>query len=206
MAEEEGIIGTYLSLRRNLARSVMGIVPPKDVEDIVQETYVRACQIERKGVIKAPRSYLYRVARNLALDYVKCADNSLTDNVASMDDGQEERALLSAEMLADEVYEQASTNEEFALFCDAVRQLPIQCRRVFVLRKVYGYSQNEIAQEMNVTASTVEKHIAKGMKRCLFYMQQTDSNKSDSFLNNKKSAQKQDGWKKLSQLRSGDYD
>ena len=35
---KDGIVGLYLDLRNSLARSVRGIVPPKDVEDIVQET------------------------------------------------------------------------------------------------------------------------------------------------------------------------
>ena len=41
---------------------------------------------------------------------------------------------------------------------EAVRQLPEQCRRVFVLKKVYGYSQREIAKELSLSESTVEKH------------------------------------------------
>ena len=69
--KKEGIVGLYLDLRNSLARSVRGIVPPKDVEDIVQETYVRVCQIEQKRIITSPRSYLFRIARNLALDHIK---------------------------------------------------------------------------------------------------------------------------------------
>ena len=170
MAKEQGILGIYMTLRSSLARSVTGMVPPKDVEDIVQETYVRVCQVEQKQTIKAPRSYLFRIARNLALDYIKRADTTLVDSVDFDDEGQQDKTLSHADQMADDVYEEVASNEEFALFCEAVRHLPIQCRRVFVLRKVYGYSQQEIAKEMNVTQSTVEKHIAKGMKRCLFYM------------------------------------
>lgn len=170
MAKEEGILGIYMSLRASLARSVMGIVPPKDVEDIVQETYVRVCQIEKKEAIKTPRSYLFRIARNLALDHIKRADSSMVDAVDFADEAQQEKTLTNIESLADDVYEQAASNEQFAMFCEAVRHLPLQCRRVFVLRKVYGYTQREIASEMKVTESTVEKHIAKGMKRCLYYM------------------------------------
>ena len=173
MAKKEGILSIYMSLRSNLARSVMGIVPPKDVEDIVQETYVRICQIEKTDAIKTPRSYLFKTARNLALDYIKRADNNLTDSLSVVEKNEEDGMLLGAEALADEVYDQAASNEEFGLFCEAVRHLPLQCRRVFVLRKVYGYSQHEIAHQMKVTESTVEKHIAKGMKRCTFYMQQS---------------------------------
>ena len=48
----------------------------------------------------------------------------------------------------------------------------VQCRRAFVLKKVYGYSQREIAQELELSESTVEKHIANGVKRCTYFMMQ----------------------------------
>ena len=72
------LTGVFVSLRPNLERAVRGIVPPREVEDIVQETYVRACQAEHRQEIKAPRSFLYKTARNLALDYVKRAETRLT--------------------------------------------------------------------------------------------------------------------------------
>lgn len=172
---KDGIVGLYLDLRNSLAGSVRGIVPPKDVEDIVQETYVRVCQIEQKSVITSPRSYLFRIARNLALDHIKRADSQLTDSIDALDEQQSEKVLCSAERLADDVFEQAASNEEFAMFCEAVRHLPLQCRRVFVLRKVYGYSQREIAGKMGIAEKTVEKHITKGMKRCLYYMRLNNS-------------------------------
>jgi RNA polymerase sigma-70 factor (ECF subfamily) len=153
----------FLSLRGRLSRAVGKIVPPKDVEDIVQEAYVRLCQVETHPV-KNVRSYLLKTVRNLALDYVKSARSRLSVPLEEGGDVFPEGAPT------DETYAQAASNEELALFCEAVRYLPVQCRRAFVLRKVYGYSQSEIAIELGVAESTVEKHIALGMKRCTYFM------------------------------------
>ena len=79
---------------------------------------------------------------------------------------------VKGEELIDETYTQAVSNEEFALLCKAVRHLPLQCRRAFILKKVYGYSQREVARELNLSESTVEKHIALGIKRCTYFMMQ----------------------------------
>ena len=162
----------YMSLRSSLARSVAGIVPPAEIEDIVQEAYVRVCQVEAPSSVRAPQSYLYRTVRNLALDHRKRAESRLTDSV-----GEEiDTAGFGTERLSDRTFDDAASNEEFALFCDAVRHLPVQCRRAFVLKKVYGYTQREVAAELGLSESTVEKHIATGIKRCAYFMQQFDHN------------------------------
>jgi RNA polymerase sigma-70 factor (ECF subfamily) len=170
MADSDSIYSIYLSLRASLARTVMRIVPPREVEDIVQETYVRVCQADGVDRIRAPRSFLFKTARNLALDHVKRAEYRLS---VSADDAPEgERGWLDHP--SDDTFAQVSSNEEFARFCEAVRQLPMQCRRAFVLRKVYGYSQREIAAEMKLSENTVEKHIATGIRNCAHFMRRFD--------------------------------
>lgn len=153
-------------------KSVSRIVPPKDIEDIVQETYVRVCQIDSSSSIKHPRSFLFKTARNLALDHVKRAESRLTTGVTR----EEEFDDAMAGKWADDPCDTASSNAEFAFFCEAVRQLPVQCRKVFVLKKVYGYSQKEIAKTLGIAESTVEKHIANGVKRCTKLMMSSDRN------------------------------
>ena len=156
----------YLSIKLGLARAVSKIVPPHEVEDVVQETYVRLCQVGAPEKIKYPKSYLYKTARNLALDSVKRADNRITESWHEDVDVNGDLARLAR----DDTFEQAASSEEFGRFCEAVRQLPIQARRVFVLKKVYGYSQREIASELGLAESTVEKHVALAIRRCTVFM------------------------------------
>ena len=163
----------YMASRTGVSRVLSRMVPPNEVEDIVQETYVRICQIENKERILTPKSFIFKTARNLALDYLKQANTKLVDRID--DPAILEQMSLDEEV--DELYERALIDREFSQFCNAVRQLPLQCRRVFVLRKVYGCSQKEIAAKLSISESTVEKHIAKGMKQCFIYMNQHSINK-----------------------------
>jgi RNA polymerase sigma factor (sigma-70 family) len=168
MSNYETLYHAYLGLRRSLAKAVSTIVPPREIEDIVQETYVRICEVSEHEAIQYPRSFLFRVARNLALDHIKRAESRLT---VSMDDDQESDLFMDEQLSdEDETFNQVAAKEEFALLCEAVRELPLQCRRAFVLKKVYGYSQKEIALDLNISESTVEKHIATGIKRCTHFM------------------------------------
>ena len=59
-----------------------------------------------------------------------------------------------------------------------MRLLPVQARRVFVLKKVYGYSQREIADELGLAQSTVEKHVALAVRRCAEYMSEQTEQRS----------------------------
>jgi len=164
MHNNNKITDLFITIRKQLFRNVARIVPPSDVEDIVQETYVRVCQHEKKQTISYPKSYIFKTARNLALDFVTRAEAVTADSVESDDD------YNSLDLWNDDPYRNSASNNEFAIFCQAVRQLPRQTRRTFVLKKVYGYSQKEIAERLGISESTVEKHISSGAKRCTRFM------------------------------------
>jgi RNA polymerase sigma-70 factor (ECF subfamily) len=174
MATSQNLIDTYIGLRSRIARLVVGIVPPKEVEDIVQETYVRVCQINNKEKIRDPQSFLFRTARNLALDHLKRAETRLTSGSVDIDI----HSLSTDKAFDDQTYSAATSNEEFGLFCDAVRHLPKQCRRAFVLKKVYGYTLREISEEMGIGQPTVETHIVTGTKKCVRYLRELEAKSS----------------------------
>ena len=163
---QDNIATTFISIRAALSRVVRGIVPPKEIEDIVQETYVKACQAESVREIRSPRSFLYKTAKNLAINYMKKAETRLTLSDTCLNEDS------SALDIGDSTIEKVCSDEEFSLFCDAVRHLPTECRRTFVLKKVYGYSQKEIAEELGLSQSTIEKHVAQGVKRCAYFIKQ----------------------------------
>ncbi|GFD72193.1 sigma-70 family RNA polymerase sigma factor [Alteromonas marina] len=166
MPIETAIHNAYMSARGSMAKMLSRLVPPKEVDDILQDTYVRLCQAKSTEHIKEPKSFLFRTAKNLAYDHLKRAETRMVDDSVEVKAALES-AINGAE---DETFNSNATQQEFKLFCDAVRGLPKQCRRAFVLKKVYGYSLKEIAQELEISEKTVEKHIAEGIKRCTLFM------------------------------------
>lgn len=168
MPVDEKMTQVFMSIRNGLARAVGGIVPPKEVEDVVQETYVRVCQVRSDYEIKSPRSFMYKTARNIALNYINRAESRLSESIDDFNPGD----LGGVQDPDGETLRTVCSDEEFSLFCDAVRSLPVQCRRAFVLKKVYGHSYQEIAEAMNISEKTVEKHIAKGISGCRSFMLQ----------------------------------
>ena len=148
--ENEGPLKTFIS---------RFIYRPHDVDDIAQETFIRAFKAEKKGVIDHPKAYLYRVARNLAFKELTKKSNKMTSFI---EDSCSPEVLESSE----DVERQVGTLEKLERVKTAIAQLPPQCQRVFIMRKVYGFSHKEISQELGISVSTVEKHIVSGLKRC----------------------------------------
>lgn len=160
MAHDQQLASTFLSCKALLARLVSRLVPPHDVEDIIQETYVRICRFQPATAVRNSEAYMVTVAGNLARDYVRRARVRAAVEVELA--AEHPNAPLAEDFTGDRV----DAERDLARFCSSLRELPPQCRRAFVLRKVYGYSQAEIAREMGIAESTVEKHIAHGMRHC----------------------------------------
>lgn len=155
----------FVRFRSNLRRFVSRIVEPQDIDDILQETYIRVCAASEKTVITNPQSFMLKTAQNLAYNFI----NTAYHRRVQLEDFSSHRL----EQLSPELETQFESRERFLGFCRAVRALPLQCRRVFILSKVYGFSQQEIAAYLDISESTVEKHIAKGLLLCRETMRRT---------------------------------
>ena len=163
VGRQERIAAAFVACRGLLARLVGRIVRPHDIEDIVQETFIRSFEAARTTEIRHPRSFMLKTARNLALNHISRSDQRLTDQV-------EDFAALDVYLPTEVVESVVEANEQFLLFCRAVRELPLQCRRAFLLKKVYGFSQKEVAAFLGLSESTVEKHVARGLLMCSDYL------------------------------------
>jgi len=125
-----------------------------DVENLVVESLARAYAAKDIARIKAGRSYLFTIARNLLLDAAR------RDTIVSLDFVADLDTLRSTDSL-----EAALTaRDELRRLHAIVETLPEQPRRVFLLRRVYDYSPGEIAVELALSVSTVEKHLAKAIQ------------------------------------------
>ena len=140
-----------------------------DIEDVLQDAYIRAVEAEKVNQIQKPKAFLYKVCKNLAINHCNRAAQKLTHYIEDF----EELYVLDSAVSLDNQIEQET---RFVLFCDAVKLLPPQCRSVFVLKKVYGFSSKEIAKRLSISVSTVDKHLAKGMVICRNHLERKGYN------------------------------
>lgn len=159
----KGLLSSFIEYKSQIARMIGRIVRPDEIEDIVQETFVQSFVAARSQHIRNPKAFMFRTARNLALNSINRSEYKLSSSMEELPDFD-----IATE--GNPVEEECLSDEKFMNFCKAVATLPVHCRRVFILKKVYGLSQKEIAAYLKISPSTVEKHIARGMSVTAEYM------------------------------------
>jgi RNA polymerase sigma factor (sigma-70 family) len=158
----------FVNYSNKLKRVISRIVQPDDIEDIVQDTFVRSYEAELKQEIKYVRSYMLKTAKHLALNHVAKSSHKYNDSI-------EEFAEPPMELTSASFESEFESKERFLFFCRATDQLSGPVRKCFILKKVYGLSQSEIAKYLNISESTVEKHVAKGLLKSVQYMERMNA-------------------------------
>ena len=134
-----------------------------DVDDVVQESLLRTWKAGAAGRIRSLRAYLFTAARNAAFDLFRhravVPMEPLTEGMAS-----------SLEAAGADAADVATLNQEMEFLYHALAQLPDRCRQIFIMRRLQGLSQREIATRLGLAEGTVEKQMGIALKRCVAYL------------------------------------
>jgi RNA polymerase sigma factor (sigma-70 family) len=155
-----GIIADYLAVKSSLRKYLIRFfVRPQDVEDLLQETFLRAFQSEKSQQIRSPRSFLYKIGKNLALSEKAAKATQLMTYIGDFD----ELSVIDGKASAEDSLD---LQQRIMMLNRVIQALPPQCRRVLVMRKVFGLSHKEVARRLNISVKTVEQHLTKGLEHC----------------------------------------
>lgn len=149
-------------LRRHLRRYCARV---EDIDDVLQETFLRGFAADLRSEIQQPKAYLYQIARNIALDRLR--RNAVAPMESLEDLGGSSIILDDKQVLADDWLD---GRQKLSLFAKAVAQLPAQCRKAFMMRHAEGLPYKQIATRMNISVSAVEKHVTLGLVKCDAYL------------------------------------
>ena len=135
-----------------------------DLDDIIQESFVRVLKAREERELTSPKSFLFATARNLAVDRARHSSVSRTEYL-------EQNDLCSFEDAGMGVPEIVARNQELEILTKALQSMPDRCRQVFTLRKVYGMPQREIAKKLNISRNTVSAQMTTGLRKFTQYME-----------------------------------
>lgn len=131
----------------------------QDIDDVIQEAYCRLAALESIAHIGSGRAYLYQTVRNIVLEQARHAKIVRIDNVWDMNS-----VSMDESPALDRVVGGA---RELQRVGELIDQLPDKCRRVFVMRRIHGESQRDIARTFGISESAVEKQAMRGLKLIL---------------------------------------
>lgn len=155
----ETLVRRHGRLMRVYARRILG--SSTDVDDVVQEAFVRAWQhLPQLADPDMVKSWLMRIVANTSLDVLRRRRDldDITDHEPRAPEDQTPSAVAETKSLEEALNASLSN-------------LPAEQRRCWVLREIGGYSYLEIGQNLDLPSSTVRGLIARARKNLIREME-----------------------------------
>lgn len=124
-------------------------------EEVVQDAWVKICARTAETALAHPKTYLFAATRNSAIDFTVRQRREWAHRV-DIETTAEGEFADNAERL----WEQ---RRELARLAVLLNELPDPCRKAFILNKLEGWTHVEIARDMRISVSMVEKHVMRAL-------------------------------------------
>lgn len=154
----------FLTRRTILLRTLQRMVRnPCTAEDLLQETYLRVTRALSERAIDHLEPFVFQTARNLALDHLRSrrvqARTMVEDAPAS-----DVYSVVAPDVALDDA---THANRLLTRLTDRLQTLTPRQQKIFTLSRLSGHSYQEIAAQLGVSASTVQKELKLIMAICV---------------------------------------
>lgn len=154
----------FLTQRLSLLRTLQGMVGnPSTAEDLLQETYLRVTRALGERPVEHLEPFVFQTARNLALDHLRARRvqaRTLVEDVP-------EQILHNVAAPSSSSEDAAHAEQLLKHLSVSLGQLSTRQQRIFILSRLHGASYLEIAEQLQVSASTVQKELKLIMAICM---------------------------------------
>jgi RNA polymerase sigma-70 factor (ECF subfamily) len=137
-------------LRRKLGNSV-------DAADLAHDVYLNLIKRGKVPSVEDSRCHLSQIAKGMVIDLYRRRHLEATHL---------EGLKLQVEPLAPSEERRALVVETLIKIDDALHGKPAKTRQALLLYKLHGMGHRDIAVELKVSVSSVEKYIASGLRAC----------------------------------------
>ncbi len=137
----------------------------EDAEDVAQEVFIDAYKsISSFRGDSSLSTWLYRLSMNKSLDLIRARKRKKRGSGLLSFFGNEEMSRLN---VADtkQPHEQLEEDERRQILMSAIEKLPDRQKQAIVLSKFEGLSQEQVAEVMETTVSSVESLLVRAKKK-----------------------------------------
>ncbi|MFD2556554.1 RNA polymerase sigma factor [Sphingobacterium tabacisoli] len=147
LGNEEAFIAIYKHYSPILTSFLARMnIPSADIEDVVQQSFLKLWEARDRIDTEASfKNYIITIAKNDIYNKIQRNITAQTYTAHTVAQSYSSEELQSTEL--EEVLQKI------------LLQLPEKRRKVFEMSRLQGYSNSEIAKELEITKSTVENHI-----------------------------------------------
>lgn len=137
-----------------------------DADDLSQDVFTLWLNRKEQTPVQEQRAFLFKIANHVLIDHWR--KNQKQKDIYQ-DDCELDDAAQSYATELDPGYV-LEHQQRLDLLSEAIETLPPRRREAFVLYRFDGLSQSEIAEQMEISISMVEKHIAAALLHCKRYV------------------------------------
>ena len=139
----------FIQHRQQLRETAEAIVGTRHLaEDVIQSAYVKVLELSQESEVLKPAAYCFQIVRNLAIDYQR--RRSLESQFF-----KDESLGLSITSLAGSPEHQLISRQRIMMVEKALSVLPERTRTAFMLYRLSGLTQREIAKRLGVSSTLV---------------------------------------------------
>lgn len=133
----------------------------EEAQDLAQDAFYNVMKTQNAEELEHARAYLFQTASNLALNRIrkKKRQDLYQRSVASTADPEQDGMIASPARAA-------AAREQLQQIEKALNGLPKKCRHAFLLHRSRQMTYQQIAVELDVSVSTVEKYMIKALEQC----------------------------------------
>ena len=151
--------GVFVSVRNDLVRHLTRRTGnPETAADLSHDVFEKLSTV--RADIPNPqnaRSYLFRMASNLAIDHRRV-------------EARRAEILTGSQVLFEDVElcpeTIAVSRDELNQVETALDELPPKCKEILLLSRMHGFSHKEIARKLDISVSLVEKYQLRALRHC----------------------------------------
>lgn len=132
-----------------------------NAKNVVQNVFYKIWENKSELTISiSVRAYLFKSVYNLCLNTIthkKYVEKFEQENLSDL--------YFSVIIQSPEIEDELWRSDIRKAVNDAVSNLPDKCRQVFVLSKIEGLKNREIAEKLNISEKTVERHMSIALSK-----------------------------------------